>query len=74
MNGATSVLKRFSSQGLHTIVNETVDVNDGGVSGVLMHNVLEYSPDDTPRCVEKPGVASLPAIRVDQLHLATPRR
>jgi hypothetical protein len=57
---AIDALERFSSQGLHTIINETVDVKDGGVSGVLMHNVLEYSPDDTPRCVEKPGVASLP--------------
>ena len=57
---ALTIVNKLSSQGLYTIVNETVDVNDGGVSGVLMGNVLEFSPDDTPRCVEKPGTASLP--------------
>jgi hypothetical protein len=25
-----------------------------------MGNILEFAPDDTPRCVEKPGTASLP--------------
>jgi len=53
-------LERLSTDGLHTIVNETVDVADGGVSGVAQGDVIEFSPDDTPRCVEKPGVASLP--------------
>ena len=60
VDSATSAVERLTSQGLHTIVNETVDVNDGGVSGVLMGNLLEFSPDDSPRCVEKPGTASLP--------------
>ena len=57
---AALAVERLSGEGLHTIVNETIDVSDGGVSGVLMGNVLEFSPDDTPRCVEKPGTASLP--------------
>lgn len=57
---ALAIVNELSSQGLYTIVNETVDVSDGGVSGVLMGNVLEFSPDDTPRCVEKPGTVSLP--------------
>lgn len=57
---AVAAVERLSAEGLHTIVNETVDVRDGGVSGVLMGNVLEFAPDDTPRCVEKPGTASLP--------------
>lgn len=52
-------IERLSTEGLHTIMNETVDVNDGGVSGVLMGDILEFAPDDTPRCVEKPGTASL---------------
>jgi hypothetical protein len=55
-----SLVERLSGEGLHTIVNETVDVRDGGVSGVLQGNLLEFSPDDTPRCVEKPGTALLP--------------
>lgn len=57
---ALATVHRLTSAGLNTIVNETVDINDGGVSGVLMGNVLEFAPDATPRCVEKPGTASLP--------------
>ena len=60
VSDAMAAVDRLSAGGLHTIVNETIDVRDGGVSGVLMGNVIEFSPDDTPRCVEKPGTASLP--------------
>jgi hypothetical protein len=52
--------KRIAQQGFYTIINETVDVNDGGISGVLLGDVVEFAPGDTPRTVEKPGVASLP--------------
>lgn len=64
--GLTSVdeivahVRRLTAEGLYTIANETIDVNDGGVSGVAQSGVIEFAPDDTPRCVEKPGVASLP--------------
>ena len=51
---------RLGANGLHLIVNETIDIHDGGVSGVVQGSVVEFAPDDTPRCVEKPGVASLP--------------
>jgi hypothetical protein len=57
---AVACVKSFAADGLYTIVNETVDVNDGGVSGVCLANVLEFAPQDTPRCVEKPGAASMP--------------
>lgn len=53
-------VRRLAAAGLYTIVNETVDVGDGGVSGVAYGGVIEFAPDDTPRCVEKPGTASLP--------------
>ncbi|MGN8154368.1 hypothetical protein ACTJK5_19020 [Agrobacterium sp. 22094] len=53
-------LERLSVERLHLIVNETIDVKDGGVSGVAQGQLIEFSPDDTPRCVEKPGVAALP--------------
>lgn len=53
-------MKRLADAGLHLILNETIDVADGGVSGVVQGGVIEFAPDDTPRCVEKPGVASLP--------------
>ena len=52
-------LRGLAGEGLYTIVNETVDVEDGGVSGVVLGNFIEFAPKDTPRCVEKPGVASL---------------
>jgi hypothetical protein len=57
---AVAAIERLTADGLHTIVNETIDVFDGGVSGVLMGDVLEFAPDDTPRCVEETGTASLP--------------
>lgn len=53
-------MRQLLASGLFVIVNETVDVNDGGVSGVVQGGVIEFAPDDTPRCVEKPGTASLP--------------
>jgi hypothetical protein len=53
-------VRRLALAGLYTIINETVDVGDGGVSGVSYGGIIEFSPDDTPRAVEKPGVASLP--------------
>lgn len=54
-----SEVTRLATLGLYTIVNETIDVNDGGVSGVALGNVIEFAPGDTPRCVEKPGTVSL---------------
>ncbi|HKB67182.1 MAG TPA: hypothetical protein VKC61_15110 [Pyrinomonadaceae bacterium] len=53
-------VRRLASLGLYTIINETIDINDGGVSGVALGNLLEFAPGDTPRCVEKPGTISLP--------------
>lgn len=57
---AVAAVRRLAGQGLYTIVNETIDVADGGVSGVSYAGILEFAPGDTPRCVEKPGTASLP--------------
>jgi hypothetical protein len=51
---------RLAACGLHTIINETIDIDDGGVSGVLLGDIIEFAPGDTPRCVEKPGTAALP--------------
>ncbi|MCK1316812.1 hypothetical protein [Bradyrhizobium sp. 23] len=58
---AESLLTRMSAEGLFVIANETVDVSDGGVSGVIQGGVAEFAPDDTPRCVEKEGTASMPS-------------
>lgn len=53
-------LRRLAEAGFFTIVNETINVNDGGVSGVAYGGIAEFAPDDTPRCVEKPGTVSVP--------------
>lgn len=60
INQVQASLQRLASEGLYTIVNETIDINDGGVSGVILGDVIEFAPGDTPRCVEKAGTASLP--------------
>jgi hypothetical protein len=57
---AVSLVRGLAGDGYLTIVNETVDVNDGGISGVALGGIVEFAPDDTPRAVEKAGVASLP--------------
>jgi hypothetical protein len=53
-------LHNLATPGFFTIVNETIDVYDGGVSGVAYGGIIEFAPGDTPRCVEKPGTLSLP--------------
>ena len=57
---ALVIARRLAREGLFVIANETINVADGGVSGVAQGDIIEFAPDDTPRCVEKPGVASLP--------------
>lgn len=59
---AEAAVRRIIGAGFFVIINETIDVKDSGVSGVLQGGAIEFSPDDTPRCVEKPGTASLPRI------------
>ncbi|MBU1335969.1 MAG: hypothetical protein KJ944_17335 [Alphaproteobacteria bacterium] len=58
-------LARFSSEGSFAIVNETIDVSDGGVSGVILDDIVEFRPDATPRGVEREGFATLPAAWAD---------
>ena len=57
-------VSRLGSSGFYTIINENIDVFDGGVSGVVDcpesgPAVIEFAPGDTPRCVEKPGCAQM---------------
>lgn len=60
VDDAERVLARLATEGLFVIANETVDIADGGVSGVSQGDIIEFAPDDTPRCVEKPGACALP--------------
>ncbi len=50
------------TQGFYIIVNEEVNVDDGGFSGVLLGNVAEFATRDIPRCVEEAGCAILPRL------------
>lgn len=54
--------RELMAQRFYVIINEEIDVNDGGFSGVLLGNVAEFATRDTPRCVEKPGCALLPRL------------
>jgi hypothetical protein len=57
-------LQELSARGYYTIVNETVDVNDGGVSGVVEGRVVEFAPGVVPRFVERDNVDPIPALPV----------
>lgn len=52
-------VKQNCSEGKYSIVNENIDINDGGVSGVVLGDIIEFAPKDTPKCVEKEGVCLL---------------
>ncbi len=56
---AMRIVRDKALDGFYTIVNETVDVKDGGVSGVIMGNLIEFAPDDTPKGVDKPGICTM---------------
>jgi len=62
MDDAYGALIKHSELGLYTIVNETINESDGGVSGVCHAGQLEFAPDTTPRCVDDPKIrtAKLP--------------
>lgn len=48
------------AEGLHIIINETIDEGDGGVSGIIQGGIMEYAPDCIPRFVEKADAPALP--------------
>jgi hypothetical protein len=55
-----AAVTKFTKAGISVIVNESINIHDGGVSGVWFGDSIEFAPDDTPRCVEKAGVCRLP--------------
>ncbi|MFQ5789022.1 MAG: hypothetical protein ACE5JI_00955 [Acidobacteriota bacterium] len=48
----TNLSRLAGEERLYTIVNETIDEHDGGVSGVCYRGLIEFSPDANPRCVD----------------------
>jgi hypothetical protein len=63
VEAVVSTLAQVAASGLCSIVNETIDVHDGGVSGVVAGGVAEFAPGYTPRVVEQREVtrAELPS-------------
>ena len=56
---ARARVKAFNALGYHVICNESIDLHDGGVSGVALDGFVEFAPGKTPRAVEEAGVARL---------------
>ncbi len=56
-------VREFLAEGFYVILNEEIDIRDGGFSGVMIGNVAEFATRDIPRCVEKPGCAVLPRLK-----------
>lgn len=52
-----NVLRDLSAKGLYTIVNEKINEKDGGVSGVIFGDVIEFAPDVVPRGMDDSDVS-----------------
>lgn len=67
---AEAIIANHIQRGYYLIVNETINVNDGGFSGVLFGSLMECAPNETPRCVDKyPDCLRLPRdIGFDLIH------
>lgn len=63
VSAIVSAARALVAEGYYLILNEQVDIHDGGVSGVAQQGLVEFAPDATPRVVEDPSraVAQLPA-------------
>lgn len=59
---AVGHVTRLASSTFYTIVNETIDVNDGGVSGVYQGGIVEFAPGEVPRFIEKNSQNPVPAL------------
>lgn len=70
LSGVVAELRNLAGHGYYTIVNETIDVHDGGVSGVSAGGVAEFAPDATPRVVESQAAVQLP-VEVAQAMLSS---
>jgi hypothetical protein len=55
---AEKEIRRLAASELFVIINETIDVNDGGVSGVAHADIMEFAPGATPRIVETGKIVS----------------
>lgn len=68
LSATSDILERvegFLSRGFYVIINETIDVNDGGVSGVIQNGIVEFAPGVIPRFVEKGGKDIIPSLPIN---------
>lgn len=63
---AAKIASNLNADGLYIIINETVDVNDGGVSGVVFGGCVEFAPGVIPRFVEKNSDEPVPALPITE--------
>lgn len=63
---AVDIASKLNADGFYVIINETVDVNDGGVSGVVFGGCVEFAPGVIPRFVEKSSNEAIPALPLSQ--------
>ncbi|MBC17125.1 MAG: hypothetical protein CL942_08740 [Desulfovibrio sp.] len=61
---ALAHIRRLTSEGFFVIINETIDVDDGGVSGALQGGCIEFAPGVTPRFVEKDSDTPIPSLPI----------
>jgi hypothetical protein len=67
---AIETARQYAADGFYVIVNETIAVEDGGVSGVRTGGITEFAPGGTPRIVEEADVLSADDATADAI-LAT---
>lgn len=60
-------VRRLAAEGYYTIVNETIDIHDGGISGVRLGGIVEFAPDTTPRGVENADVVRMSVTLANEL-------
>jgi hypothetical protein len=50
-------VRQMMKEGYYVIINEQIDIMDGGFSGVVFGDVAEFASGHTPRCVDDERVA-----------------
>jgi hypothetical protein len=63
VEGVIAILTAQRAIGGYSIVSETIDVDDGGVAGVLYGDVVEFTQGSTPKFVDQQRSGIFPQMR-----------
>lgn len=66
-----SAVKDNASKGWNSLINECIDKDDTGVSGIIVDSVTEFSPYATPRDIEKENSRFLTLPTVNAMKILT---